>query len=99
MFVYVLLREVVGGEEEDCDSSKIVAIMSDATVISDRVPDKFCCVDPEYIDCVWDVFDCNTVERYVIRRFDLETGDEADDIHTVLWPVEDFRALGLDISD
>ncbi len=100
MYVYVLTREIVGGEPEDNNTSDIVAVMSDVAALSDRVPVvEFRCVDPELIDSVDHAFDYNTVECYVIRRFDLETGNEVDDSRTIFWSVKDLRGIGLDISD
>jgi hypothetical protein len=59
---------------------------------------KFRCVDPEYItEHESEIFYPNPVERYVIRRFDLETGNEVDDTSAIFWSVDDFWAVGLDI--
>lgn len=96
---YVLLKEVVGGEEEDRNSSEIVAVSKDIVSLSDRVPHPdFLCVDPEFVAEAdnWDY--PNPVERFVIRGFDLETGESDGYTCTIFWSVEDFAANGCTIS-
>ena len=96
---YVLLKEIVGGEEEDKPSTEIVAVSTDLLAVANRVPtSEYICVDPEFIEenLEWDY--PNQVTRYVIRRFDLASGNEVDDTCTIFWSVADFAANGCTIS-
>lgn len=96
--VYVLLKELIGGEEEDRNSSEIVAVMSDVTELVDHFAiADFVFVDPEFFDELsWDY--PNPVSRYVIRGFYLETGKEVEDWSMIFWSAEDLAANGCDVS-
>jgi len=75
MHVYVLTHEWVGGEEEDCDYVEILAVRTNIIDLHHLIPvEGFVALDADDWGLPEGMYP-NPVERYVIRCFNLETGE------------------------
>jgi hypothetical protein len=76
--ICVLTHEFVGGEEDDCDSVRIIAVHSGILVLHAMIPTEgFIALDADDWGVPEGMYP-NPVERYVIRSFDQESGLPSD---------------------
>lgn len=76
--IYVLTHEWVGGEDDDCDRVRIVAVHSNLLLLHSMIPTEgFMALDADDWGLPEGMYP-NPVERYVMRSFDPDTGLPSD---------------------
>lgn len=90
MYVYVLTHEQVGGEDENRGYVEILAVRTDIIDLQDLIPTEgFMALDADDWGLPEGMYP-NPVERYVIRCFNLETGEPDPAIPTQFCRVQDL---------